>query len=493
MVGGLTVGVAGVGRLQADGGGHEVTPTLTHTTGLERVQAVGVGRSTGQTGRETVRVLVDDDTGLEGAVTVGGGLGPDVHSHAAGLAIGGSGKVGVVGAGAVLGVQDGKVAAGASLALVVDLEVTGRLVETEGVEQVVVLVASEEQLGDRGVPVGRGGSRRGGPGVLKLVLGLGGAVVVQVSVATSGVGLGNGVVTTGGVVGAGAVVEPGEGRLGRVPGVGQSLAVALIGVVAGPGEDKVAGLGDVVDDTVDDVVGLGVDVGQQPVVQDVGLDSPGEGQGAILLDVVHQAGLGVLLSARGAGELVGLGSLDTLGGSLAGHGQGQDAGSSVQGGDGVDEVTLAEGALSRDLSRVEVVTEGEDVAILTNVDVECRVVDIEAVDGLLEVDVADTVGANVVVGHAELGVRKGALDQLSGGLDVVGALEDLERGIVLGLAAGLVLSVGVGTVLVEIHGALVQAALVGIGVATGVRVGKRQRRADDEAGQQRVAHLGKRA
>ena len=45
---------ASVARLQADGGGHEVTPTLTHTARLESVQAVGVGRAAGKTGGETV-------------------------------------------------------------------------------------------------------------------------------------------------------------------------------------------------------------------------------------------------------------------------------------------------------------------------------------------------------------------------------------------------------------------------------------------------------
>lgn len=484
------VGVARVLGLEADGGGHEVTPTLTHTAGLESVQAVGVGGSTGQTGRETVRVLVDDDTGLEGAVTVGGGLGPDVHSHASGRAIGGSGKVGIVGAGAVLGVEDGEIAAGASLALVADLEVTGLLVESEGVEEIVVLVAGEEELSDRGVAVGRGGSGRGGPVVLELVGGAGGTVVVQVGVATSGVGLSNGVVTTGGVVGAGTVAEPGERRLGGVPGVGQGLAVALIGVVASPGEDEVAGLGDVVDNTVDDVVGLGVNVSQQPVVEDIGLDSPGESQGTVVLDVVHEASLGVRLSTSGASELVGLGTLNGLGGSLASDGQSQDAGSSVQGIDGVGEPTLAQGALGGNLSGVKVVTVGEDVAILANVDVESGVVNVKAVDSLLEVDVADAVGANVAVGHTELDVGQNALDQLSSGLDKVGTLQDLERGIVHVLSAGLVDSVGLSTELVEIDGALVQAGLVGVPVVALVRVGKRQRRANDEAGQQRVAHLG---
>ena len=45
---------AGVGGLQADCGGHEVTPALAHATGLKDVQAVGVGRAAGKTGGKTV-------------------------------------------------------------------------------------------------------------------------------------------------------------------------------------------------------------------------------------------------------------------------------------------------------------------------------------------------------------------------------------------------------------------------------------------------------
>jgi hypothetical protein len=45
---------ASVAGLQADGGGHEVTPALTHTTGLESVQAVAVGGAASETVGDTV-------------------------------------------------------------------------------------------------------------------------------------------------------------------------------------------------------------------------------------------------------------------------------------------------------------------------------------------------------------------------------------------------------------------------------------------------------
>lgn len=114
-------------------------------------------------------VFVDDDTGLEGAIPVGGGQGPDVHAHAAVLSIGGSGEVGVVSAGAVLGVEDDEVVALAALSVVVDLEIAGRLGEAEVVQQVVVHVGRVEELGDRSVGVGRGRRQGSVPLVLELL------------------------------------------------------------------------------------------------------------------------------------------------------------------------------------------------------------------------------------------------------------------------------------------------------------------------------------
>jgi hypothetical protein len=43
---------ASVGGLQADCGGHEVTPALSHASGLQGSEAVAVGRSSGESVRE---------------------------------------------------------------------------------------------------------------------------------------------------------------------------------------------------------------------------------------------------------------------------------------------------------------------------------------------------------------------------------------------------------------------------------------------------------
>lgn len=214
----------------------------------------------------SVGVLVDDDTGLEGAVAVGGGLVPHVHSHAAGAAISRGSKVGVVGAGAVLGVEDDKVITSTALAVVVGLEVTGRLIESESVEQVVILVGGVVELGNGGIPVVLLLGQLSRVLVLELALGAVGAVVIEISAAASGVDLGNTIVAAGGGVVGGTITEPGEGRSLNGPGVLNNSALALSRVVDTPGVNlESSKVGDVVDDSVD-LLGVGsVNISEQPV------------------------------------------------------------------------------------------------------------------------------------------------------------------------------------------------------------------------------------
>jgi len=64
----------------------------------------------------------------------------------------------------------------------------------------------------------------------------------------------------------------------------------------------------------------------------------------------------------------------------------------------------------------------------TDVDVEVAVADVDAVDGLAEVDVGYAVIANVVVLlETELSIGQNLLDELGGGLDVSSTLKKLER------------------------------------------------------------------
>ena len=178
---------------------------------------------------------MDDNTSLEAGVAVGGRSVPDVHAHARLLAIRRSGEVGVVGARAILGVQDDIVGATAASTVVVDLEVTGSFVEAESVEQVVVSVRGVEQLGDGSIYVRRRWSGRGGVGEdVVVATATTGPVVVEVGGATGRVRLGNGVVAARHGVSGRASAVPAKLRCGSVPWVGESRPAAFAGVVDSP-------------------------------------------------------------------------------------------------------------------------------------------------------------------------------------------------------------------------------------------------------------------
>ena len=185
--------------------------------------------------RLPVSVFVDDNTCFEAGVAVGGRSVPDVHAHARLLALRRGGKVGIVGARTVLGVQDGLIGSTATSTVVVDLKVTGSFVEAESVEQVVVSVRGVEQLGDGGIYVRRRRSGRGGVGEdVVVATATTGPVVVEVGGATGRVRLGNGVVTARHGVSGRASAVPAKLRCGGVPWVGESRPAAFAGVVDSP-------------------------------------------------------------------------------------------------------------------------------------------------------------------------------------------------------------------------------------------------------------------
>lgn len=366
------VGGTGVAGVETDGRGEEVGPALAHTAGLAGGETARVGRSTGETVGQPVDVLVDNDTSLEGAVTTRSRVGPEVHPHAAILTIWGGRKISIICSAAILGVKDDKVVALTTLTVVVGLEVAGRLVEAEGVQQVVQLVGRVEELGDGGVPVrdGVGGGDR--VGVLEDERGGAGAVVVEVAGAAGRVDLGNGVVATGGGVVAAAVADPRVLRGRDQPRILLDDTATLSRVIDAPGVNLIGGQ---VRDVVDHAHDLGrlgrIDVGQQPVVQDVRLDAPHELQLTLAIGEVDETSLGVADSAGGASEgeelLVreaGLG--DSVGASLDGEAEGIDG--SLEGGHGVGVFALLEGRLLGQASRVEAAAVGEDSAILADLE-----------------------------------------------------------------------------------------------------------------------------
>lgn len=79
-------------------------------------------------------VFVDNDAGLEGAISIRGRLCPNVHPHPSVLSIGRGGEVSIVGAGAVLRVEDDEVVTLATLSVVIGFEVAGLLGEAEVIQ-----------------------------------------------------------------------------------------------------------------------------------------------------------------------------------------------------------------------------------------------------------------------------------------------------------------------------------------------------------------------
>jgi hypothetical protein len=66
----------------------------------------------------------------------------------------------------------------------------------------------------------------------------------------------------------------------------------------------VSGLSNIVDHT-NDLVSLGsIDVGQEPVVEDISLDSPGQLEVLVLVDKVNELGLWLADGSLGVGESV---------------------------------------------------------------------------------------------------------------------------------------------------------------------------------------------
>lgn len=134
------VGCARLTNLEVNGNRHEISPSFTHTTRLIYGQAVGVCWTTSEAIRYTVSVFVNDNTSIETAVAVGNLVVPDEHGHSAGLAIDRGCKVCVVESLSILCVEDNSIASFTSLAIVVGLKISSRLIESKFVKEIMVNV-----------------------------------------------------------------------------------------------------------------------------------------------------------------------------------------------------------------------------------------------------------------------------------------------------------------------------------------------------------------
>jgi hypothetical protein len=172
-------------------------------------------------------VLVDDDSGVKARVSPGGAISPKVHPHSARRAICRCGKVGIVSAAAILRVQDDEIVATTALAIVVDLKVSSSLVETQKVQEIVILVGCVKQLRDGGITVRDWVSLRSGKVVLKLEALAVWAVVVEVCTASRRVHVGNSIVASSRRVVCRTIRQPSELGCRDVPRVLDNASRAL--------------------------------------------------------------------------------------------------------------------------------------------------------------------------------------------------------------------------------------------------------------------------
>jgi hypothetical protein len=139
---------------------------------------------------------------------------------------------------------------------------------------------------------------------------------------------------------------------------------------------------------------FGIDIGEEPVDVDISLDPPAERKAVARLHVDKASfrrrystgclfdGVNVRLSLFSRGTISRHGKLKSAHGGLESLG-------------GLDGISLPQCRWS--FALVERVAEGEHLPIAANVDIEVRIVDVQSVDGLLEVEMSDAVVRNVVV------------------------------------------------------------------------------------------------
>lgn len=134
-------------------------------------------------------------------------------------------------------------------------------------------------------------------------------------------------------------------------------------------QDLVLSGGNVVNNVVDSLAVVGINISQEPVVTNVSLNFPGQGEGSVFLLEVDEVGLGSREGTGGSHELERLLASNSLGLSvvrLDWEVEGLDG--TLQSLDWIRECTLDHWVLLGDLSGEEGVSEGEDLAVTANLD-----------------------------------------------------------------------------------------------------------------------------
>lgn len=137
-------------------------------------------------------------------------------------------------------------------------------------------------------------------------------------------------------------------------------------VIDSPWVDLVACISGIVNDRMHLATVNSVDIGQEPVAQNVSLNSPGQGQLAVSLNV-DKACFWLRYSTLGLLDGEGVLSLFWLRGSRTGrYREVQNADRRLESSDRLNCVTLALGGCSREVPSVEGVSETEDRAVTAN-------------------------------------------------------------------------------------------------------------------------------
>jgi hypothetical protein len=136
---------------------------------------------------------------------------------------------------------------------------------------------------------------------------------------------------------------------------GSQFILNLVGCISRP-----------VDHRVNLLLGAGIDVGQKPVAQDVGLDTEGEPELTILLKV-HKLSLGVLLCSRRSLNNVGIVGFGWFGSrSVSLNRKLENGNGSLESLNRLNQVALAELRGCRNLSLVDRAAKREDRAIFVD-------------------------------------------------------------------------------------------------------------------------------